>query len=84
MRLTRLTLDTRATLVDGVRAIPDLTVLGEPEAHLVAIAAADGDDGIDVFALGDALQSRGWFHDRQKPPDTLHATVERRKRAGDR
>nr|MDQ3294319.1 hypothetical protein [Actinomycetota bacterium] len=28
-----------------------------------------------VFALGDALQARGWFHDRQKPPDALHATV---------
>jgi hypothetical protein len=28
-----------------------------------------------MFALGDALIQRGWFHDRQKPPDTLHATV---------
>jgi sphinganine-1-phosphate aldolase len=75
-RLTRLTIDTRARLVDGVRAIPELTVLGEPEAHLVAISAnEDRECAIDVFALGDALQRRGWFHDRQKPPDTLHATV---------
>jgi hypothetical protein len=51
-------------------------VLGEPEAHLVAIAAAPGwEDRVDIFAVGDALQRRGWFHDRQKPPDTLHATV---------
>lgn len=75
-RLTRLTLDTRARLVDGVRAIPELVVLGEPEAQLVAISADESrDTPIDVFALGDALQQRGWFHDRQKPPDTLHATV---------
>ena len=25
--------------------------------------------------MGDALQKRGWFHDRQKPPDSLHATI---------
>ena len=51
-------------------------MLGEPEAHLVAISAdEDHHNPIDVFALGDALQQRGWFHDRQKPPDTLHATV---------
>ncbi len=76
LRLTQLTLDTTGRLADGVRALPELTVLGQPDAHLVAIAASatDGTD-IDVFALGDALARRGWFHDRQKPPDTLHATV---------
>ncbi len=30
---------------------------------------------IDVFALGDALARRGWYHDRQGPPDSLHSTV---------
>lgn len=72
--LTRRTIDTRRRLVAGVRAIPGLRVLGEPEAHLVAISAVDPAQ-LDVFALGDALQARGWFHDRQKPPDSLHATV---------
>ena len=32
-------------------------------------------DPIDVFALADALAERGWFHDRQTPPDNLHSTV---------
>jgi glutamate/tyrosine decarboxylase-like PLP-dependent enzyme len=74
--LTRKTIETRIRMTEGVRAIPGLTVVGEPEAHLMAIAA-DPSTGpsIDVFALGDALQARGWFHDRQKPPDSLHATV---------
>ena len=74
--LTRRTIEARVRLVEGVRAIPELTVLGEPEAHLVAIAAnTDVASPIDVFALADALQRRGWFHDRQKPPDSLHLTV---------
>jgi sphinganine-1-phosphate aldolase len=76
LRLTRATLDTRARLVDGVRAIPGLAVLGEPEAQCVAITVADGyEDALDVFAVGDALLTRGWHLDRQKPPDSLHATV---------
>jgi hypothetical protein len=32
-------------------------------------------DPVDVFAVGDALLARGWFHDRQGPPDSLHSTV---------
>lgn len=76
LRLTAATVDARARLVAGVRAVPGLVVLGEPEAHLCAITADPGHPAaVDVFALGDALQRRGWFHDRQTPPDSLHATV---------
>ncbi len=78
-RLTQATIDTARTMEAGVRAIPGLTVPGHPQAQILSIVAdptALGTTGeIDVFALGDALQSRGWFHDRQKPPDALHATV---------
>ena len=78
-RLTRATIDTARTMEAGVRAIPGLTVPGHPQAQILSIVADPAASGIsepiDVFALGDALQSRGWFHDRQKPPDALHATV---------
>jgi sphinganine-1-phosphate aldolase len=75
-RLTQTTIDAARRMEAGVRAIPGLSVLGAPEAHLLAISAApDTKADIDVFAVGDALLRRGWFHDRQKPPDTLHATV---------
>lgn len=75
-RLTEVTIRTRRRMVEGVRAIDGLTVLGEPEAHLVAISAdPTSTDPPDVFAVGDALLRRGWFHDRQGPPDTLHATL---------
>ena len=73
-RLTATTIDAARRMEAGIRAIDGLTVLGAPEAHLLAISAAPGTD-LDMFAVGDALQTRGWFHDRQKPPDSLHATV---------
>jgi glutamate/tyrosine decarboxylase-like PLP-dependent enzyme len=72
-RLTRITIETREKMVAGIGAIDGLQVLGEPEAQLVAMAS--GDDSLDIFAVGDALLRRGWFHDRQGPPDTLHSTV---------
>ena len=76
LRLTERTIATRARMVEGIRAIEGLTVLGEPEAQCVAMATAPGyEDALDVFAVGDALLARGWHHDRQKPPDSLHSTV---------
>jgi glutamate/tyrosine decarboxylase-like PLP-dependent enzyme len=76
-RLTRATIDAARRLADGVRTTPGLAVLGEPEAHLLAIASAPDAPGahVDVFALGDALHRRGWHLDRQSPPDSLHLTV---------
>ena len=75
-RLTALTIDTARRMERGIRDIEGLTVLGAPQAHLLALTAAPGfEESLDVFALGDALQRRGWFHDRQKPPDSLHSTV---------
>lgn len=73
-RLTEVTLDATRRLIDGVRSIPGLEVLGEPESQCVAIAAAGGSD-VDVFAVMDVLAAGGWQLDRQRPPDSLHATV---------
>lgn len=71
-RLTRETIDATRRIVAGVRAIGGLQILGNPDAHLFAVAS----DALDVFALGDAMQQHGGWHlDRQKPPDSLHATV---------
>ncbi|UDY37621.1 pyridoxal phosphate-dependent decarboxylase family protein [Dermatobacter hominis] len=76
LRLTEATIEARQLLVEGVMAQPGLRVLGEPQAHLVAISADPGaEPTLDIFAVGDVLLARGWFHDRQTPPDSLHATV---------
>lgn len=60
----------------GIAAIEGLRVLGEGRWHLVAFAAdPQSNRQIDVFALGDAMLAKGWYLDRQGPPDSLHATV---------
>jgi glutamate/tyrosine decarboxylase-like PLP-dependent enzyme len=65
-------LDARERLGAGVRAIPGLGILGEPEATMAAIWSPDG--RVDVFAVGAELDRAGWHLDRQGPPDSLHAT----------
>ena len=55
----------------GLRARPEVQIRAEPEATLVAF----GLDGVDTFAVGDALWRQGWYVDKQGPPDSLHLTV---------
>lgn len=74
--LTRSTLDNADRIREAVTQIDGIRVLGEGAFQIVAIASdPDSAQPLDPFALGDALLDRGWFHDRQGPPDSLHLTV---------
>ncbi len=74
--LTRTVLDSADRIRAGIAAIDGIRVLGDGRFHLIALAAdPECGAGIDMFALGDALLARGWYHDRQGPPDNLHSTV---------
>lgn len=76
LKLTAAMLKNADQMRAGIRAIDGLQVLGAGTYHLVAMAANPASTRrVDLFALGDALLKRGWFHDRQTPPDSLHSTV---------
>jgi glutamate/tyrosine decarboxylase-like PLP-dependent enzyme len=73
-RLVGIAVAARERMEAGVRAVPGLTVLGAPDATLLAIAG-DGSGTVDPFAVDVGLIERGWRLDRQGPPDSLHATI---------
>ncbi len=76
LELTRVVLENADRMRAGIAAIDGVRVLGNGGFHLVAMAADPASEpAVDVFAVGDALLARGWFHDRQGPPDSLHSTV---------
>ncbi|MFT5203748.1 MAG: sphinganine-1-phosphate aldolase [Candidatus Aldehydirespiratoraceae bacterium] len=76
VELTRQTLVNADEMRAGITALEGIRVLGDGQFHLIAIASdPEAEHPVDVFALGDALERRGWFHDRQGPPDSLHSTV---------
>jgi glutamate/tyrosine decarboxylase-like PLP-dependent enzyme len=57
LELARQTLEATRRLVAGVRAIPELRVMGEPECSLVAFTS----DSLNVFHLIDEMRALGWY-----------------------
>lgn len=58
---------------EAVSRIDGIRVLGEPVMSLVAIASDS--PAVDIFAVADLLEDRGWLPDRQQNPDSLHVTL---------
>jgi len=64
-------METTKRLREGIGAIAGLHVLGEPEMSVFGFSS----DEIGMFALGDAMDERGWHLDRQQNPGALHLMV---------
>jgi glutamate/tyrosine decarboxylase-like PLP-dependent enzyme len=71
LRLAERIRDTTRALQQGIEAIPGLRVWGEPVMSVFSF----GSDELDVFAVGDVMDARGWHLDRQQGPDALHLMV---------
>ena len=71
LRMAGQTLDTVQALVAGVRGIPGLRVLGEPDMSVFSFTADDA----DIYRVGDEMDTRGWHLDRQQRPPSLHMMI---------
>ena len=71
LRNAKQIMETAKALMDGINAIPGLHVLGKPDMSIFSFAS----DEVDVFAVGDAMDARGWRLDRQQKPSSLHMMV---------
>jgi glutamate/tyrosine decarboxylase-like PLP-dependent enzyme len=71
LRLARDVTRTTDALMNGIRSIPGLRVLGEPGMSVFAFTS----DTADIYALADVLDARGWQMDRQQKPPSLHLMV---------
>ena len=70
----RLAADIRSTtakILKTIAAHPALRVWGEPVMGVLSF----GSDSIDIGAVGDGMDDRGWHLDRQSDPDALHLMV---------
>ncbi len=54
-------------------AMPELCVLGDPSGPLLAYGARD--KAVNIFAVGDQMELRGWQINRLQKPDGLHAMI---------
>lgn len=64
-------MQTVTKLRDGIAAIEDVSILGEPAMSILAI----GSERLNVYEIGDELTMHGWHLDRQQFPPSLHLTV---------
>jgi glutamate/tyrosine decarboxylase-like PLP-dependent enzyme len=71
--LTRRALAAADALRAGISAIPELSVLGRSQATIVSYGAKDR--AVDVYAVADRMEARGWTIDRQQRPPSVHLTV---------
>lgn len=68
LRLTKQTMEFVGRLLDDIEAIPELYIVGEPDMSLVAF----GSHTLDMVAIGDAMQDRGWFVYMERVPPSIH------------
>jgi len=71
LRLAGRIRDTTRKLRSGIESIGELRIWGDPPASLLAF----GSDTVDIMAVGDVMDDRGWCLDRQVRPDALHMMV---------
>ncbi|KAI7861146.1 sphingosine-1-phosphate lyase [Circinella umbellata] len=62
----------RQTIEDMVRSIPQLYVIGDPVASVIAFGAAEP---INIYDIGDMLSERGWNLSPLQNPAALHISV---------
>jgi glutamate/tyrosine decarboxylase-like PLP-dependent enzyme len=74
LELTRTAHDAALALRRGIEAIDGMTVRGDPPGTVMAFGATNPEQ-LDIFAIGEVLSAQGWYLDKQKRPDSLHATV---------
>jgi glutamate/tyrosine decarboxylase-like PLP-dependent enzyme len=73
LRHARTVMQTTKRLQAGVNAVPGLAVVGRP--HMSVFAYRSTDPAVNILAVGDQMEKRGWHIDRQQKPDSLHAMV---------
>jgi glutamate/tyrosine decarboxylase-like PLP-dependent enzyme len=57
----------------GVEKLPELYVMGQPTGPLLGYGSCD--PKVNIFAVGDQMDAKGWKINRLQNPDGLHAMI---------
>lgn len=72
LELTKKVIETRDHFLKEMEKISELEVLAYPDCSLVALSSKSND--IEIYAVADQLQNKGWNIDRQQSPESIHLT----------
>ncbi|MFZ0548375.1 MAG: aminotransferase class V-fold PLP-dependent enzyme, partial [Candidatus Promineifilaceae bacterium] len=71
LRLARQIMDITSQFINGIRAIPGLEVWGLPQMSLFGY----GSRTLDIFAVAEEMEAKGWYVNRQQDPPGIHLTI---------
>ena len=74
LRLTRSARSATVKLSHHITHHPQLSLLAQPDALLLSFIANDP-QRLNIYAVADEMWKRGWYIDRQEPPQSLHCTI---------
>jgi sphinganine-1-phosphate aldolase len=71
LRITKEVAEATQKMIDGINAMPELYVLGQPAMCIFALES----DTINVFQLADVMRGKGWYVQPQFSADPLHPNI---------
>ncbi len=69
----RITKTTTERLIQEIKNIPELKILGNPVMTVFSFTSTDPE--LNIYAVGDVLMEKGWFLDKMQKPQALHCLV---------
>jgi sphinganine-1-phosphate aldolase len=72
MNIARDVMNTTQQIIEGVDQIPALAVITKPDMTCVAIVSKDRK--VNIHAVADLMEAKGWKIERQQYPDSIHVT----------
>lgn len=73
VKLAKDILTTTAKLQSGIQSIHELQIIGAPQASVFAYNSIS--DKVNIYAVADQMEKKGWHIDRQQKPESIHITV---------
>lgn len=71
IKLVERIMRTTRALQDGINSIPGLEIVGKPDMSLFSYTSRT----LDIYAIADEMESRGWWVSRLAEPHAIHLTV---------
>ncbi|MCP3941867.1 MAG: aspartate aminotransferase family protein [Desulfobacteraceae bacterium] len=71
--LAKVVMETTNKLINGINTIPELEIMGKPVMGVIGYRS--NSKKVNIYAVGEIMEQKGWNVDRLQKPEGLHAMV---------
>jgi len=73
LALAKTVMEISDSMRQAITEMDDLEIIGDPVGPLLSYRSTN--NGVNIFAVGDQMELKGWHIDRLQMPDALHAMI---------